>query len=201
MAIQSNAPGFYGSVGAVNLRDVALGDELAIAALWDHYYPRLVRFFAVWYRRRPRPVVDEEDLALDVIDRLCRRLKSGNLPDALSQKAFERVVLVAARRRLLSQRRFDRRAKRNGDRSQPLDEGRELPLPRVPEFVFVVDLRSDLKRLIEGLPSDSLRTLVEQRLEGNEVGQIARFASCSPCTVRRHLRFVQSKWTRELGRP
>ena len=187
--------------------DLKAGGEAAAQPLWERYFDRLVRLARNKLRARPRraAVEDEEDAALSAFDSFCRGAAGGRFPQLTDRDDLWRLLVVLTVRKALDQLKRQGRAKRGGGQvlgESALIGGRsaeaEAALDRLvghdptPEFAAMVAER--YRRLREALGDDSLRQVLDLRLEGYNRAEIAAALGCAERTVTRKLDVIRWTW-------
>ncbi len=176
------------------------GNEVAAARLWDHYFQQLATFA----RRRlhQRRVSDEEDLAAEVLQALCRAADVGRLPAIQSRDDLWRILLSWMRNKITDQVRAQQAAKRGGGRvrgqsgfgSGDGDAFAEPVCPQ-PSAATLAELRELADRLLRRLPDVLLRELALARMAGKTVGELSVDFKIAPRTVERKLAIIRRVWS------
>ena len=193
------------SAGSISLWIVAAkqGDELAIEALWDRYFPELVRLAREKLRGLPSRMADEEDIALSAMDSFCRAAQQGRFPDLTDRQGLWRLLFQMTARKAVDLGRHERRQVRGGGRVQyesamasdpTVTEGPAIDQAGddlSPEFAAM--MAEECHRLFDRLAPD-LRELALARMEGYSNEEIAQRLGCSVRTVERRLHLVRTKW-------
>jgi len=191
--------------------DLKAGGDGAAQLLWERYFDRLVRLARTKLqasRRRFGAAEDEEDAALSAFDSFCRGAAGGHFPRLTDRDDLWRLLVVLTVRKALDQIERYGAAKRGGgkvigeanlpwagdapDRS-PLDNlvGDEP----TPEFAAMV--AEQYLRLRNELGDDSLRHVLDLRLEGYRREEIATRLGCTERTISRKLDLIRETWLRE----
>ncbi|SRR5579883_486690 len=187
--------------------DLKAGGEAAAQPLWERYFERLVRLARHKLRASPRraAVEDEEDAALSAFDSFCRGAAGGRFPQLTDRDDLWRLLVVITVRKALHQLERQRAAKRGGDQvlgqsaliGGGAHEG-EAALDRLvgseptPEFAALV--AEQYRRLRDALGDDSLRQVLDLRLEGFDREEIAARLGCAVRTVTRKLDVIRQTW-------
>ncbi len=79
--------------------EVKKGNHAAAEALWERYFPRLVRFARGRLRGLPRRAADEEDVALSALDSFCRAAEHGRFPNLADRDGLWRLLLQMTARK------------------------------------------------------------------------------------------------------
>jgi RNA polymerase sigma factor (sigma-70 family) len=187
--------------------DLKSGGDIAAQHLWERYFERLVHLARkkLQNARRPRTVEDEEDAALSAFDSFCRGVERGRFPRLADRDDLWRLLVVLTVRKALDQIQRQGAAKRGGDRSagepaRPRDGddpgGGALDQlvgdDPTPEFAAMV--AEQLVWLREALGDDSLRQVLDLRLEGYTREEIAERLGCAVSTVKRKLDVIRQTW-------
>src|SRR5579883_1059683 len=181
------------------------GYDGAAQRLWERYFDRLVHMARNKLRGRPRAVEDEEDAALSAFDSFCRGAAGGRFPQLTDRDDLWRLLVVITVRKALHQLERQRAAKRGGDQvlgqsaliGGGAHEG-EAALDRLvgseptPEFAALV--AEQYRRLRDALGDDSLRQVLDLRLEGFDREEIAARLGCAVRTVTRKLDVIRQTW-------
>ncbi len=179
------------------------GDDAAIEALWERYFPELVRLARDKLRGLPSRMADEEDVALSAMDSFCRAAQQGRFPDLTDRQGLWRLLFQLTARKAVDLARHERRQVRGGGRVQyesamaadPTDSegpatdraGDDLS----PEFAAM--MAEECHRLFDRLTPD-LKALALAKMEGSSNEEIARRLGCSVRTVERRLHLVRTMW-------
>ena len=106
-----------GSVSRL-IDEIKHGDQAAAQALWERYFPQLVRLAREKLSGSPRRVADEEDVALSAMDRFCRAAQQGRFPNLADRDGLWRLLLRITTRRAVDLARHETRLRRGGGRVQ-----------------------------------------------------------------------------------
>jgi DNA-directed RNA polymerase specialized sigma24 family protein len=178
------------------------GDHQAAAALWQHYFARLVELARGQLRGAPRRAADEEDVALSAFDSFCRGAGAGRFPQLADRDSLWRLLVVLTARKAAHLKRDAGRQKRGGgleapaagagpDLEQVLDAG---PTPE-----FAAEMAEEAQRLLDGLGDQELRTVALWKMEGYSNEEIAQRLDCGLRSVGRNLRVIRAIWAQEAG--
>jgi len=186
--------------------DLKSGGDSAAQHLWERYFHRLVHLARARLRAAPRAgaIADEEDAALSAFDSFCRGAARGRFPDLADRDGLWRLLVVITLRRVMGQVRRQGAERRGGGRL--LGESARIGgdaadgggLDRIagdepsPELAaLVVD---EYRRLREILGDDSLRRVLDLRLEGHTREEVAEKMGCAVSTVKRKLDVIRRTW-------
>jgi DNA-directed RNA polymerase specialized sigma24 family protein len=176
------------------------GDEEAVRQLWQRYFQPLVRLARSRLTGSGGLSADAEDVALDAFFSLCRQLARPasieRFPELHNRAHLWKLLACFTVREA-----FDLAKKETRRRAIVADEtalgaegftafaGREPP----PEFAAAV------ADLLECLPSDQLRAIAADRMEGRTNPEIARRLGCALSTVERKLQVIRLLWKDVAG--
>lgn len=167
---------------------VRSGDEEAAREVFDRYLGRLVALARSRLSDKLARKVDADDVVQSALRSFFVRARDG-------QYAIERAgdlwALLAAitKNKLLKKAEHFRQQKRNLDQDQPLAGGSEAegsPFATDPTDEEAVALSDEVEFLMRGL-EPLQRTMLELRLQGQPIPQIADTVERSERTVRRFL--------------
>jgi DNA-directed RNA polymerase specialized sigma24 family protein len=183
------------------------GDSRAAQAIWDEYFQRLTQFARKKFDKLPLRVADEEDVALSVINSLCRGVAAGRFPQLGDRQDLWRLLVTIAARKIVTQMRRQHAGKRGGGKvrgesvfanvdgegSAGIDQvlGRE-PSPELANIVA-----EDCARLFDALADESLKQIAQLKLEGYTNDEIAAKLDCATRTVERKLERIRAIWSQE----
>jgi DNA-directed RNA polymerase specialized sigma24 family protein len=189
--------------------DLKRGDHDAARPLWERYFGRLVRL-----ARKKLPGAgrrgadaDEEDVALSVLDSLCRGAEQGRFPKLADRDDLWGLLVVITARKAINQAKRQGALKRGGGRvlaeaafiADGPDEG--SPTGGLDQFVgdgpspeFAAMVAEQYRLLLEALGDDALRRIALRKLEGYTGEEIAAELGCAPRTVANKLRIIRLKW-------
>jgi RNA polymerase sigma-70 factor (ECF subfamily) len=171
------------------LRRFRLGSEEAAAALYERYADRLHRLVAEHTGSDLRARFDAEDIVQSVFRRFFSGAKRG-LYDAPDHDGLWRLFLVIALNRLRDQAAFHRSARRDVRLTQTDDAVEQQAAPDTsPAFLRLV-----VEEALEAL-APALREVVEMRLAGFEVLEVARHTGRSLRSVERLLQQSRQQLT------
>ena len=188
-----------GSV-SVWIHDLKNGDETAARKLFDRYFPN-VRHVA---RRRlngfPTRIVDDEDLALDVIATLFRGFRLGRFDRLKNRVHLWGLLLWITTEQIIDHKRWESREKRDVKKvrdsvaSDSVEICDDEPSPHL-----LAEFNDQLQRLFDILLTDELRQIAAAKLEGYDNGEISQLLAISKRTVQRKVNQIHACWERELG--
>ncbi len=85
------------------------GDSVAAGAVWERYYPELVRLAREKLRGASRRMADEEDIADSVMESLFRAAQKGRFPDLADRHDLWRLLLRMTARKVVDLKRHESR--------------------------------------------------------------------------------------------
>ncbi len=185
------------------------GDPSAVQAIWLAYFDQLARMAHQRLSPGLRRTVDGEDVALSVINTICRRAAVGELPDLNDRDDLWRLMMTILFHKTADRGREHRAQKRGGGRvrgdSIYVGAGSDAELQAfasvaearpTPEQLLL--LEEERQRLFALLDDDELRQIAEHRLAGASAEEIATILDVSPRTVRRKLEMIRVAWSHLL---
>jgi DNA-directed RNA polymerase specialized sigma24 family protein len=185
--------------------DLKAGGDGAAQRLWERYFDRLVQMAANRLRGRRRAVEDEEDAALSAFDSFCRGAAGGRFPRLTDRDDLWRLLVVLTVRKAIDQVERQGTAKRGGgrlvgesvvagidDRSEGTGLDGIVGSEPTPELAAMVI--EQYHRLRAGLGDDTLRQVLDLRLEGYDREEIAGRLGCAVRTVTRKLDVIRQTW-------
>jgi DNA-directed RNA polymerase specialized sigma24 family protein len=75
------------------IEQIREGDPVAAQAVWERYFPELVRLAGEKLRDVPRRAADEEDVASSVMESLFRAARQGRFPNLADRHELWRLLL------------------------------------------------------------------------------------------------------------
>jgi DNA-directed RNA polymerase specialized sigma24 family protein len=183
---------------AVLVHRIACGDEPAVAMLWRAYFPALLRVLGMWFGKAPRPVVSEEDLAVNVMDTFCRRVQQGSLLHITTRGELWCILYVAAKREFLRHRRRTLRLKNGGGRSA-LSPDLDNLAARPSAAALSLEAAEEAERLVELLALPELKSIARLLLAGQTTYKIANLLGLPRRTVSRRIAMIRRHWQKRLG--
>lgn len=193
--------------GSVTLLMRALrnGDQEAARRIWELYRGAMLRVAARLVPRDLRRAADEEDAVLCAFDSLFRRARNGQFEQFDGRRDLWRLLVAITRRKAINLVRHEQCQKR--DRAMLAADRLEGPRSNasVPSILLLPDNRlqpalevameETFASLLERLPDDEARTIVQSKLAGDTNEQIARELGCVRSTVDRRLRVIRRIWS------
>jgi DNA-directed RNA polymerase specialized sigma24 family protein len=186
-----------------------LGTERRAAAvqqLWERYFNPLVRLARKKLRARAGGAAeDEEDAALSAFDSFCRGAADGRYPELTDRDELWRLLVVITIRKAFDQIERQRAIKRGGGRL--VDEagladgdgpesgaGLEGFVGRESSHELAAMAAEEYQRLWSRLKNDSLRQILDLRLDRYSREEIAARMGLTTKTVDRKLDVIRKFW-------
>jgi RNA polymerase sigma factor (sigma-70 family) len=187
------------------IREVRRGDSVAAEALWQRFFPQLVRLARKKLQGSPRQMADEEDVALSAMNRFYQASQEGRYPDLADRNDLWRLLLQITTRRAIDLRRHENRQERGGGclrihaDGNPADPAIDrFPVSQAsddtPSPEFAAMMADEYKRLLDELHDADLQAIAVAKMEGIGNAEIAARLNCSQRTVERRLKLIRDKW-------
>jgi RNA polymerase sigma-70 factor (ECF subfamily) len=171
------------------------GDERAAAQLFARYGQRLVRLAEQHLSRRLAARVDGEDVVQSVFRTFFRRTAGGEFRLDSSAQIWRLLVQITLRK-AGAKARYHTTGPRNAAAEVPGDAWLPEALAGDPGPAEAAALVDQIAALLRGLPA-AYGSILEMRLQGYDLGEIARHLDCSVRTVQRALTLLQQRLSRE----
>jgi len=192
------------------LRSLRRGDDAAARQLWDRFFDRVVQLARRHFGSRPRRAVDEEDVALSVLDTLVRGAAEGRFTQLEDNRDLWCLLAAITLKKVQNVRRRELRRKRGGGtvRGDSVLHSRQKQGQTMtfddfaaadPTPEFLVMLEDEHRHLCGLLRDDTLRQVVAAVLEGYTVSEIADRLNVSTRTIQRKVNLIRAKWAKALG--
>lgn len=181
------------------------GDENAARRLWDRYFRRLVQLARNRMGPLPRRVADEEDVALSVMDYLCRGAKHGRFDQVTGRDDLWRLLCTITAHKVVEKARHAGRQRRGPGRTRHdhgLGRDTEGGMDGIagdeptPDMLAAMD--DEHRRLMVVLAEPSLQETASLRLEGWTSKEIADKLGITRRSVERKLQRIRLIWSVEL---
>lgn len=189
------------------LNQLRRGDEDAARQLWERYFRRLVQLARARMGPVSRHVADEEDVALSVMDYLCRGVQQGRFDQIADRDELWRLLFTMTAHKVVEKTRLAARQKRGG--GQILDEGAlrrdgdgkiDAIASDEPTPELLVEMDDEYRRLMELLGESSLQQAASLRLQSWTNEEIAGRLGITRRSVERKLNRVRLIWSAELAK-
>jgi len=184
------------------------GDSVAAQALWERYFPKLVRLAREKLRQVPCRVADEEDVALSALDSFFHAAREGRFPNLADRDDLWRLLLRMTAWKVVDMKRRETRQRRGGGRVRGesalgvQDSSRDPPslaevIGDAPTPEFAATMAEQCRRLFARLADADLETIASMKLEGYTNREIAERLGCSVRRIERQLHLIRRKWQQE----
>jgi DNA-directed RNA polymerase specialized sigma24 family protein len=181
------------------------GDSVAARAIWERYYPELVRLAREKLRGTPRRVADEDDIADSVMKSLVLAAQKGRFPDLADRHDLWRLLLQMTVRKVVDLKRRETRKRRGGGRVKGEsgfgDADDRAGLAEVigdrPTPEFAAMMAEECEILLKRLDDASLEAIAVAKMEGYKNDELAQRFGCSVRTIERRLRIIRKNWQQQ----
>jgi len=182
------------SLGSVSiwLDGLKAGDEQAAQQLWDRYFQRLVRLARSRLQNRTC-VVDEEDVALSVLQSLFSTVRRGGYPKLMNRTELWPLLVSITLRTASNELKWQFTQKRTTQAELRGFELTEL-VCREPGPEMATQIADQLHHLLSSLNDPVLVQIAQLRLNGHSVVEIAERLIVRPRTVARKLARIHQEW-------
>lgn len=172
------------------------GDEQAAEEIFRRYVERLTRFARSRLSPKLSRRVEPDDIVLSAYRSFFVGVRDGRFSLQRSGDLWRLLVTITMRKvyRQVSQHTAE---KRNVDLELSLDDLSTMHLSREPTPDEVVALADELETLMS-LLSPRQRRIIELRLQGFHLSEIATELDCSERTVRRMLTLIRTQLKQQL---
>ena len=185
------------------IKQVADGNEDAAQKLWDRYFPDLLTLARNCLRTVPRRIVDEEDVALSVLNSFFGAAQKGRFSDLADRDSLWRVLSRMTQNKAVDVLRRHLAQKRGGD--AVLGES-QLHAPSSinvglaqfssddisPEMAAIVAEQCQV--LMGSLHEPQLRQIALAKMEGYTNEEISKQLDLAIRTVERRLQLIRKTW-------
>jgi RNA polymerase sigma factor (sigma-70 family) len=173
------------------------GDSRAAQPLWERYFSQLVRLAHAKLTARLRSAVDAEDVALSAFASFCRGVAAGRFPRLEDRHDLWRLLFTLTLRHTIDHVRREGRQRRGGDLLELPEADLDRLASEEPDPAWAAAVADELQLLLKLLPGDDLRQLVQARLEGATLAEIAARLGCSLRGVERKWQLVRRFWLQQ----
>jgi DNA-directed RNA polymerase specialized sigma24 family protein len=182
--------------------------SLAQQQLWNRYFYRLVALARKKLDGGNRRAEDEEDVALSALASFFGAVGHGRYPDLSDRTQLWPLLVKITASKSMNQLKRQRALKRGGGKVRgelAIDSANqdvralEHLVGDEPSPQFMAQVSEQCERLIETLPDDLLRRIVELKLQGFTSVEIATRLDVVERTVERKLAIIRKIWTKELA--
>jgi RNA polymerase sigma factor (sigma-70 family) len=184
-----------GSV-SVWIHDLKAGSEAAATALFKRYFSSIRNVARRELKGFPTRILDDEDLAIDVIDGLFCAMREGRFRGLKDREHMWALMVLFTRQVTVNHKRWETREKR--DIQKVDDSDFELATERTtPEHL--VAAKDQQQRLFDILRTDELRIIAAAKLEGYSNAEIAERLKLSSRSIQRKVNRIYDRWEQEMG--
>jgi len=190
------------------ISDLKEGDNRAAQQLWDHYFPKLIRYAGKRLGNASRRIADEEDVALSVFESLFDGAQQGRFERLQNRDDLWKLLVAITGMKSADHVRRETAQKRGGGQVRghsvfvTSEDGEVNGFEQFAETAlspeFLTDLEEQQARLLSLLPDDSPRRIAMLRLEGMSHEEIARELDISIRSVARKFKLIRDIWGLEL---
>ena len=186
------------------------GDSAATQALWERYYPKLVRLARKKLAGVPRRVADEEDVAASALKSFYLAAEHGRFPNLADRDSLWRLLLQITARKAIELRRHEGRERRGGGKvlgesalgAGDTDSDGDLRaidevIGNEPDPEFAAIMAEQCQGLLDQLGDADLEAIAVAAMEGYSNEEIAQRLNCAVRTVERRRELIRKKWERE----
>lgn len=179
------------------------GDEAAAQRLFEEYFLRLVGLARQKLRALPPARGDASGAAISAINSFFQGAQRRAFPRLNDRDDLWRLLVVITARKASHAVRDEHRQKRGGRRVRGESvlrggdsefEGLQQVIGQEPTPEIAAMLRDELDQRLEMLDDDTLRTVVQMKLEGHTNAEIAETLGCVERTIERKLGVIRTIW-------
>lgn len=182
------------------LLQIRHGDEVATNNLVSRYFGRLARY-ADRKRRSTKTTDDGEDIALEVLDAVLRRIKQEEYPDLNDRQRLWLLLMVSVQNRVISRHRKHSRRLNLGIEIQTVTDLMATICIDLDEFLDDPDLDTEFDEILEfweksirSFKSEETQMVAKLKLTGLSNRQIAERLGMSPRSVDRKVQMILDRW-------
>lgn len=177
------------------------GDDVALGALWERFFPRLMGLARRVLANRPQRAAGAEDVVQEALVSFWRRAHAGEFASVVDRDHLWQLLAQFTVFKARHQVRHENAQKRGGGRVR--DEGglADRSHPQVlAELAWrhsTDDIDLHAAELVDHLPPE-LREFAVLHLLGHGTAEIAEILDCTQRKVQRKLEVVRLTWARLL---
>lgn len=176
-------------------------DSVAQRELWDRYFRRIVALARAKLGALPKGPADEEDVAISAMQSLFQGFERDRFPELQDRDNLWSLLAKITARKAINERHKQNAKKRGGGVPRvpigPQDSAAGVGCDPTDDDLgpeFVVAMEEEIRRLMDGLPDDSLRKVAGRKLEGWTSAEIAAELGVVERTVERKLALIRVCW-------
>lgn len=174
-----------------HLDPARLGDDEAVRALWEKFFPRLVGLARGAMTGQAQRAADAEDAALSAFAAFCRQFRDDGFPDVLDRDSLWKLLGTITVRKARRLSRHENAAKRKGTEDL-VGDGDAAVNGAAPESDLIC------QELLDSL-GEELKPYAALRLLGYQNKEIAQAFDCTERKVERKLNLIRQKWENTLS--
>ena len=185
------------------LDDLQNNDEAA-AALWRHFFPRMVEFAEQRMQHLPSRARDEEDVALSAMQSFFAAAEAGRF-DFKSRDDLWRLLVTITVRKVTKERRRQLAHKRGGGVQHIGNHWGDESIDPINAIVdssqmpeFVEDVHARCNEMLESLPDEKMRITATMKLEGCSHEEISELLGCTTESTKSCLKKIRRLWQRHM---
>lgn len=184
------------------MRRVQGGDAISEQRLWNELYDKLVHYVEVRVRRRgvPTGLLDEEAVAVSVLESVFKCAKQGRLQNIQDWSELFRLLLAMTNRKFVDHWRRATAQKVSPQTAIVGLNDNGLELPEEALATCSIAFEEQLSHLMDLLPDDLFRQIAVLKLAGHTLAEISQEVHRSVPTVNRKWRYIREIWADELER-
>jgi DNA-directed RNA polymerase specialized sigma24 family protein len=180
------------------------GDQQAAAALWGHFFPRLLGLARHVLRTHRLAVIQPEDAAQSAFASFWHKAEKGGFEQNLNRNDLWKImatITVRKARRHLARELTDKRGGGKVRNESSLGSGAEGDFRLDQEFALLRSGEFDLacEELLGNLESDELRSIAVYRLMDYSNREIAVLLDCTERRIERKLQVIRTAWREAEG--
>ena len=190
------------------IAELQCGSSEATQALWERYFPQLLRIARQKLADTPCRVADEEDVALSAMDSFFHAAQQGKFPNLMDRNDLWRLLLQMTARKVVDLKRRETRQRRGGGRvyvesdlHHHDSESNEGMLSRIvadtPTPEFAAMMAEECCRRLGQLKKPGQQALALAKMQGFTNREVAQQLGISVATVERRLRLIRKTWKQE----
>jgi hypothetical protein len=180
-------------------------DSAVYQAIWIRYFDQLVTLARQLLHENARGAADEEDIAINVLDCICRGFKNGRFNYVDNRNILWKVLNTLISRRVFDHHQRVFAAPNNVTYSINVSdsEGSLNWLDQIadknPSPAEAYELIDTIEAGMRSLTRDYLKSVAIQKLEGLTNKEIAKQEGVIEETIRRRVDKIRDTWTKHLG--
>lgn len=187
-------------IGSVShwLKELKTGDSLAVEAIWQRYYQKVVELAVRKMKINPDRSVDGEDIAQLAMHRFCQNATLGYYPNLDDREQLWDLLVVFTLNRIRKHLRACNTLKRSGLNSQVFEFKRtkaleDLQTPEAP--TIMADMVSTwMNRLDLEDRTGQLKQIAIWSMDGISGSEIARILKKRKSLILQQIRLIRLLW-------